>query len=75
MTRQYIIRAPEPDRGESLQTCPICHKEIKESDKSWVGCGYKFPALTTRRSRLHRDSLISFPHSGDSGTGKDLIFL
>ena len=44
MTRQYFIRAPDPDRGETLQTCPICHKETKESDKSCPGCGYKFPA-------------------------------
>jgi hypothetical protein len=74
MTRQYSIRAPDPDRGETLQTCPICRKETKEGDKSCPGCGYKFP-LNTRRSRLHQDPLISFPRSGDSGTGKEMIFL
>jgi hypothetical protein len=75
MTRQYFIRAPDPDRGENLQTCPICRKETKESDKSCPGCGYKFPALTPRRPKLHHDSLIRFPRSVDTITGKDLIFL
>jgi hypothetical protein len=28
-----------------------------------------------RRPKLHRESLISFPRSANSGTGKDLIFL
>jgi hypothetical protein len=75
MTRQYFIRVPDPDRGETLQTCPICRKETKEGENSCPGCGYKFPALNTRRPKLHRDSLISFPRSADSITGKDMIFL
>ena len=74
MTRQYFIRAPEPERGETLQTCPICHKETREGDKSCPGCGYKFPAQA-RRSRLHQDPLIDFPHFADSITGKECIFL
>jgi uncharacterized Zn finger protein (UPF0148 family) len=74
MTRQYFIRAPDPDRGETLQTCPICRKETTEGDKSCPGCGYKFP-LNTRRSKLPRESVISFPRSADSITGKEMIFL
>jgi len=74
MTRQYFIRAPDPDRGESLQTCPICRKETKSGDISCPGCGYKFPKMD-RRPKLHRESLISFPRSAESGTGKELIFL
>jgi len=74
MTRQYFIRAPDPDRGESLQTCPICRKETKSGDKSCPGCGYKFPKMD-RRSKLHRESLISFLRSAESGTGKKSIFL
>jgi predicted amidophosphoribosyltransferase len=74
MTRQYFIRAPDPDRGETPQTCPICHKEAKEGDNSCPGCGYKFPKKD-RRPNLHHESLISFPHSADSGPGKESIFL
>jgi uncharacterized Zn finger protein (UPF0148 family) len=74
MTRQYIIRAPEPDRGETLQTCPICRKETNVGDNACPGCGYKFPAQT-RRSRHSHESVISFPRSADSITGKELIFL
>jgi predicted amidophosphoribosyltransferase len=75
MTPRYCIKATIPERGEDMQLCPICHKETKKSDNSCPGCGYKFPALNTRRSRLHHDSLISFPHSADSITGKESIFL
>jgi hypothetical protein len=74
MTRQYFIRAPDPDRGEILQPCPICHKETTPGDISCPGCGYKFPKMD-RRPKLHRESLIRFPRSADSGAGKDLIFL
>lgn len=74
MTRQYFIRAPDPDRGESLQTCPICRKETTKSDSSCPGCGYKFP-VQARRSRLHHDPVISFPQFADSDTGKEMIFL
>jgi tRNA(Ile2) C34 agmatinyltransferase TiaS len=74
MTRQYVIRAADPDRGETLQTCPICHKEAKSGNYSCPGCGYTFPKMD-RRPKLHRDSLIRFPRSADTMTGKDLIFL
>jgi len=74
MTSRYSIKVTIPDGGETMQLCPICRKETKEGDISCPGCGYKFPTQT-RHSRLHHDSLISFPHSADSGTGKDLIFL
>jgi hypothetical protein len=74
MTRQYFIRAPEPDRGENLQTCPICRNETKESVTSCPGCGYTFPKKD-RRPKLHRESVISFPRSAEPGIGKDLIFL
>jgi len=74
MTPRYVIKATVSGRGENMQQCPICHHEVKTSEGSCPGCGYKFPA-TGRRSRLHRDSLISFPHAAESGAGKDLIFL
>jgi hypothetical protein len=74
MTRQYFIRAPDPDRGEILQPCPICRKETTSGNISCPGCGYKFPKMD-RRLKLHHDSVIRFPRSVDSVTGKDLIFL
>jgi hypothetical protein len=74
MTPQYCIKATTPDRGEDMQLCPICHKEAKEGDNSCLGCGYKFPKKD-RRLKLHHESLISFPHSADSETGKESIFL
>jgi hypothetical protein len=75
MTHRICIKATIPDRGEDLHQCPICRKETKKTDTLCLGCGYKFPALTTRRSRLHQDPFIRFPRSADSGTKEDLIFL
>jgi len=74
MTRQYVIRAHGSDRGEDMQLCPICRKEAGPGDTSCPGCGYTFPKKD-RRPKLHRDSLIRFPRSADTVTGKDLIFL
>jgi len=75
MTPRYRIKATIPDRGEDMHLCPICQKETKAGDTSCPGCGYAFPALNSRHSRLHQNPLIRFPGSADSGTGKDLIFL
>jgi tRNA(Ile2) C34 agmatinyltransferase TiaS len=74
MTRHYFIKASVSDKRENMHLCPICHKETKESGNSCPGCGYKFPTQT-RRSKVHRESLISFPRSADTITGKESIFL
>jgi len=75
MKHRIRIKATVPDGGETQQLCPICQKETKAGNTSCPGCGYTFPVLNTRRPKLHHASLISLPHSADSGTGTDFIFL
>lgn len=74
MTHRYCIRETIPGRGDALHLCPICRRETPKGEASCPGCGYTFPKQA-RRSSLHHDPLIRFPHCADSDTGKDLIFL